>query len=157
MNNPQKALSWITNILWKQNIPFQVAGGLAMQAYGSSRDLYDIDIDIPEQHFETLKQEVLPFITFGPDYFKNECWDLFLMTLNYHGQEIDISGTDCIKIYNKKTGAWEKVMTNFSKINHIKLYDITLPVIGREELGAYKKLLARHVDLLDVEYLEKNG
>lgn len=52
MNKVKEALSWITNLLQKYNIPFQIAGGLAAQAYGSNRKLHDIDIDIPEIDFQ---------------------------------------------------------------------------------------------------------
>jgi hypothetical protein len=156
MNNVKEALSWITSLIKKHNIPFQIAGGLATQAYGSTRELHDIDIDIPEKDFETIKSEIAPFITFGPDYFKDECWDLFLMTLNYHGQEIDISGACDARIYNKKDNIWEKIVTGFSKVNFIKVYNLNLPVIRCKELIAYKKILSRPVDLLDIEYLEQN-
>lgn len=54
MSNPsqqniKEALAWITNILKKYSIPFQITGGLAAILYGSKRPLEDIDIDIPEE------------------------------------------------------------------------------------------------------------
>ena len=156
MNNTKEALSWITNIIQQHNIPFQIAGGLAMQAYGSTRELHDIDIDIPEEDFKKIKDEISSFIVLGPDYFKDDSWDLFLMTLDYHGQEIDLSGSNGTKIHNKENNTWEHIITDFSKVNDIKVYGINLPIIGCKELMAYKKVLARPVDLLDVEYLENN-
>lgn len=153
MQTIKEALSWITTILKKQNIPFQIAGGLAARAYGSTRQLHDIDIDIPEENFETIMDEVLPYLTFGPDHFRDKYWDVFLMTLNYNGQEIDISGANDAKIYNNKNNTWEKIITDFSKIMHIELYGINVPVINREALIAYKKMLARPVDLLDIAHL----
>jgi len=156
MNNTTKeALIWITEIITKLGIPFQIAGGLAAKAYGSTRELADIDIDIPEEDFERIKKEVKSFITFGPANDKSESWDLMLMTLNYNGQIIDLSGAYNTKIYNKKDGTWVKLNTDFSKVNYLDIYGVRIPVIGCKELIAYKKILARPVDLIDVEYLEK--
>src|SRR3990167_5068683 len=111
MNNAKEALIWITNILRRYSIPFQIAGGLAVRAYGSTRELMDIDIDISENDFEKIINEVKPFIIFGPAQFKDDKWDLFLLTLNYMGQEIDLSGAYTIKIYNNNTHVWEKITT----------------------------------------------
>ena len=156
MNIEKKAILWITNILNKHAIPFQIAGGLAVRAYGSSRKLMDIDIDIPEEDFETLKLETAPYIIFGPSQFKNEHWDLLLMTLNYHGQEIDLAGAYHTKIYNSENNAWKKIITDFSKTNYMTIHGLSLPVISREELIAYKKILARPIDLVDVKFLEES-
>lgn len=155
MNDTKEALSWITNLIKQHNIPFQIAGGLAMQAYGSTRELHDIDIDIPEDDFEKIRDEVAPFVLFGPGRFKSDCWDLLLMTLNYHGQEIDLSGAYSARIFNKENKVWEHIITDFTKVNYIKVYGLNLPIIGSKELIDYKKGLARPVDLLDVEYTLK--
>jgi len=154
MKDTQTALRWITDILKKHHVPFQIAGGLAAIAYGSTRELEDIDIDIPEEKFSIIKDEVESFITFGPAQFKSDSWDLLLMTLNYHGQDIDLSGAHTTKIYDKQNRKWKKLITDFSKVNFINLYGVDLPVIPREELIAYKTALARPVDLLDVKQLE---
>jgi hypothetical protein len=154
MNNTKEALTWIINLIKKYNIPFQIAGGLAVQAYGSTRKLMDIDIDIPEEDFKKIRKEIESFIIFGPEQFKDENWKIFLITLNYQGQEIDIGGAYKTKIYDKKTKCWKRIVTDYSKVEYKNIYGLILPVIGRKELIAYKKILARPVDLLDIEYLE---
>src|SRR3990167_1274235 len=128
----KKSLLWIVEIFKKHQVSFQVAGGLAVQAYGSNRKLIDIDLDIPEQDFEKIKPDVLPFITFGPARFRDKNWDLFLMTLNYYGQKIDLSGAYEAKIYNRQTNIWEKLNTYFSRANYINIYGLSLPIIARE-------------------------
>src|SRR5579872_2437385 len=106
MRDPKASLKWITDILKKLGIPFQISGGLAARAYGATRDLIDIDIDIPEDKFGVVQAKVSEFIIFGPSRLKTANWDLLLITLNHHGQEIDLSGTDTTKIFNKTTGKW---------------------------------------------------
>lgn len=156
MNASESALVWITDIIKKHHIPYQIAGGLAVRAYGSTRPLMDIDIDIPEDDFDKILEDVREHITFGPDWFKSDTWQLYLMTLNYQGQEIDICGAYRTKIYNKLCGTWDKIITDFSKVTYIEFEGLKLPVIPRDELIAYKKILARPVDWLDLAYLEQS-
>src|SRR5688572_16300745 len=108
------AFTWIITILKKLNIPFQITGGLAAVAYGATRPLAGIDFDIPEEKFSLLKNEVKCFIIYGPEQFKDESWDLLLMTLKYHDQLIDFSGAYHTKIYNKMTHQWQVMPADFS-------------------------------------------
>lgn len=150
----KQALFWITNILQKHRIPFQIAGGLAARAYGSTRPLIDIDIDIPEADFKKIHQEVQPYITYGPSKFINENWDLMLMTLCYKGQDIDISGAHDAKLRDCVTSPWTKIDTDFSSVKSLIIEDMTLPVIDYQALIAYKRLCKRPVDLQDIHELE---
>lgn len=85
----KRALEWIVGVLRKRQIPFQISGGCAAKIYGSQRELNDIDIDIPRDCFEKIIVDVKPFLIYGPSQYKDGKWDLYLMTLNYAGQEID--------------------------------------------------------------------
>lgn len=156
-NKIKKALFWITDILEKHNIPFQIVGGLAVKAYGSPRPLVDIDIEIPEESFSKIQNEVSAYIIYGPAQLKEERWDLFLMTLNYEGQEVDISGAYTTKVYDILGKIWVTLNPDFSKIANLNLYGKILPIISKEQLIAYKKILLREVDVLDLQYLEKNN
>lgn len=156
MNQIHAALEWITRIISKHNIPYQIAGGLAVRAYGSTRPLQDIDIDISEVDFEKILEDVSEYATFGPAWYKDEVWNIYLMTLNYHGQDIDICGAHQLKVYNKLNGKWERIHTNFSRVAYINIEGLSLPVIARDELIAYKRMLARPIDILDVNWLEKH-
>jgi hypothetical protein len=66
MNSLSLSLSWITALLNEKEVPFQIAGGLAVRAYGSARPL--MDIDISEIDFPKVHPTVAPYITFGPQH-----------------------------------------------------------------------------------------
>lgn len=150
------ALIWISDILKKHQIPFQITGGLAAIAYGASRPLADIDIDIPDDQFDRIIVDVRSYIIFGPERFKNDKWDLMLMTLNYQGQEIDLSGADSVRIFNEKTDEWILLNENLLTAPRKSVFDLDLPIIPLKNLIYYKKILAREVDLIDIKQIETN-
>ena len=92
MERIENALRWIVLLLQKDRVPFQIAGGLAAHLYGAKRPVNDIDIDVPDSAFDQLLPEVREYIVFGPDRYKDSTWDVHLMTLDYHGREIDLTG-----------------------------------------------------------------
>ena len=156
MNNAKKALLWITDILNKHHIPFQISGGLAAITYGATRFLVDIDIDIPDEKFDVIKNEVVKYIIYGPERFKSDKWDLLLMTLNYYGQEIDLSGVDSACLFNQQTGKWGMLNEKIQEATIRKVYDLDMPIIPREKLIDYKKILGRDVDLIDIAQIENS-
>lgn len=155
MRDTKASLLWITELLKSLDIPFQIAGGLAAHAYGATRELQDIDIDIPEDKFDVIKLHVNNFIIYGPAEYTSKNWRLLLMTLNHHNQEIDLGGAYNTQIFNPKTREWDKLTTDFSKANQLEILGLTLPVISREELLVYKKILSRPVDLEDIKQIER--
>jgi hypothetical protein len=156
MRNTKEALIWITDILKNSNIPFQISGGLAARAYGATRDLLDIDIEIPEDKFICIQDKIRNFLVFGPRQFREKPWDLMLMTLQYKNQEIDICGAYKVKIFNKITEKWITLTTDFSNSVMLNVLGIEIPVIPLEDLVAYKKVLAREVDIIDINQIKKN-
>jgi hypothetical protein len=146
-----KALEWITDILSENNIPFQATGSLAAKVYGSTRALDDIEINIPEKYFATLKQLVQPHVIFGPQQFHDESSDIFLMTLDYHGQKINLIGADKIKLFNKQSELWDELVSDLSRAKLNVVLGIEVPMIPLRELIAYKTKMARDVDIQDVQ------
>lgn len=152
--NTEEAFKWIVGLLNKHSIPFQIAGGFAARLYGSERVLADIDIGISDSRFDELYPDVKEYITFGPAQYLDDEWDLKLMTLKYKGQEIDIAGEDNIKIFDKKTKNWISASRDLSISEPKEVYELTVPVIPKEALIAYKKKLMREVDQTDLKALE---
>ena len=151
----KETFSWIVGILQTQGIPFHVAGGLAARVYGAQRELADIDFDIPEEAFERLVPSVKNYITYGPEQYRDESWDLLIMTLNYKRQEIDIAGAYKAKLFNRDKQVWESARANFSKDQLHTIFNLLVPVMDKEELVAYKSKLQRAVDIQDIEEIRQ--
>lgn len=149
----KRALEWIVGVLRKHQIPFQISGGCAAKIYGSQRELNDIDIDIPRDGFEKIIDDVKPFVIYGPSQYKDDKWDLYLMTLNYAGQEIDI-GSGNAKISTKDRKNWIHFDTDFSKVVNKEFLGITVPVIPKEELIEYKQLLDGDHQQVDIQSIK---
>lgn len=152
MKNTYAALLWITQLLKQFEVPYQIAGGLAARAYGATREL--VDIDIAQDGFNKIYDSVKEYIIDGPTQYQDDQWDLYVMILLYQGQEIDLTSTDNLKIFNALTNKWELLITDLSKACLIDLMGIKVAVIPVEDLLAYKKILRRQVDLVDIEAIE---
>lgn len=151
MGNTTEAFKWIIGILKKHNIPFQITGGLAAKVYGSKRELFDIDIDIPDDGFQEIVPEVKEYILFGPLRYQNENWDIaLLMTIDYKGQKIDLSGTSA-RIFDQNTKQWIEIKTDFSRCEMKNVFGILVPIVQKEDLIEYKSKLLRPEDKIDIE------
>ncbi len=139
-----RAFRWIVGILRKHNVPFQISGGFSAKVYGSRRPVHDIDIDIPENKFRVILPEVKRYIVYGPSKYKSDAWDLYLMTLNYHGQLLDIGGAFDEKVCDIRTEKWRSIPTNFHNAKEMSVFGLKVPVINPHELVEYKSYLCRH-------------
>lgn len=152
MRNTEKAFLWITSILEQNKISYKISGGFAARAYGVQRELADIDIDIPERDIPTIAHEASSYIKRGPERFKDQQWDLELLTLLYEGQEIDISGVEA-RIFNQQTKQWENCSGSLDNITLLDVYGKKVPIENINSLIVYKSKLSRDVDREDVRQL----
>ncbi len=148
------AFKWIIGLLEKNKIPFQIKGGVAAQLYGSKRELGDIDISIPEDKFNEIIPGIKDYIIYGPEQYLDEEWDIKLITLTYKGQDIDIAGAFEKKNFDKTNNKLVNTPSNFSNSVYMDVYGINVPVIAKEDLLSYKKLILRDVDVFDIKALE---
>ncbi len=153
MKRPKEAFHWIVKILRKNKVPFRVTGGLAVNCYGVKRKLFDIDIDVPDYALQKLMPFFKKFKLTGPTHYKDKEWDVNYLSIDYHGQDVDLIGSNSQKIFNKNTGKWENVKINLSKPQQKKIFGLIVPVIPKNELIKYKAKIKRDVDLLDVKAL----
>ena len=152
--NTRAAFLWIVGIMHKNNVPFQIDGGLAARIYGSKRKLADIDIDISNKKFKIILPQIRPYIIFGPARYVDKSWDVHLVTLKYLGQKIDISGWETEKFYDRKHKKWVRCHINFRRAAIKKDYGRAVPVIPKKDLIIEKSELLRGVDKKDLEFLK---
>jgi putative acetyltransferase len=154
---PARALRWISDILQHHAIPYQACGGLAARAYGSTRELVDIDLNAPLARFDEIRPEVNAYITWGPAYETGARWDLTYVKLDYEGQKIEISDSDTLRIFDTSAQQWVDQVIDFGASMDAELYGVRVPVIPKAQLIAYKSMLAREVDLIDIQAMQAQG
>lgn len=148
------ALLWIKNILVKEDIPYQVVGGLAARAYGATRAINDIDMYIPFERAEDLLVHVKDFISKPFKHYEEELWDVHYFQLKYKDQKIEIGLSPGAKYFDSKNNEWVEQNIVFSSSHPRKIFDIDILVMPRQELIDYKLRLGREVDLIDAAQME---
>ncbi|MEK7608219.1 MAG: hypothetical protein AAB495_01440 [Patescibacteria group bacterium] len=151
------ALRWIVGVLTKHQIPYRIGGGFAAHIYGSNRPINDIDISLPGKYFSIIVPEVSGYITEGPKHYSNEKWICDTLSLNYHGQEIDMTDIDTLRMSNKEKTEWFRTKDRYRKFPNLVLdvNGIDVSLIDPRDLAAYKKELDGDHQLVDVEAVEK--
>lgn len=151
------ALKWIVGILDKHSIPYRIGGGFAAHIYGSNRPVNDIDISLSGTYFPTIVSEVSGYITAGPKHYSNEKWDCETLSLNYHGQDIDMTDVDTLRMSNKEKTEWFQTKDHFRRFDAVptEVAGIAVSLIDPRDLVAYKKHLDGDHQLVDIEAVQK--
>lgn len=152
----KQVLKQVDNTLKKNNIPFQVSGGLAAIAYGAKRPLYDIDIDVRKEDIPKVRQLFKDYITEDFYHLDDEHFDIWLMTLRIDGVGVDISQAQESYFVNK-TGKKIRMDGDLSKTKIVDIDGVEVPVQDKKELIAYKKIIGRDTDLIDIKQMQSSA
>ena len=149
-----RALEWLVALLRRHDVPYQIVGGLAAQAYGAERPLVDIDLYVPMELLQSAMAELSPYLIRNSRPTQSAFWKLTYLALDYHGVPIQIadSATDP-RFYNRKDQRWEPQTIDYAASQRVTLYGVEVDVMPREELLRYKALLDREVDRADIQAL----
>lgn len=154
-NDPQKigqALGWIVGLLKRHNIQYQIVGGLAAKAYGAKRPLVDIDLYAPLENTRAALDEMKPYVVRELLPHHSESWDLIYMALDYQGMWIEIGDTSANpRFYNRRDERWEDQPIHYADSNIMTIYGVEVAVMPKDELLAYKAMLDREVDHIDIQ------
>jgi hypothetical protein len=125
--------------------------------YGSNRPVNDIDISLSGRYFDVIVPEVTEFITAGPKHYSNEKWDCDVLSLNYHGQDIDMTDIDTLRMSNKAKTEWFNTRDRYRKYPNkvVEVEGVVVSLIDPRDLAAYKKELDGDHQLVDIEAVEK--
>ena len=151
------AAHWIVGILDKHKVPYRIGGGFAAHLYGSKRPIKDIDISLPGTYFKEIIPDVQEYITAGPKHYKNEKWDCDTLSLNYNGQEIDMTDIDTLRMSNKEQTEWFQTKDRYRKFPTQTHYfeGVTVSLIDPRDLIAYKRELDGDHQLVDIKAVEE--
>lgn len=150
-------LRWIVGILNKNKIPYRIGGGFAAHVYGATRPVNDIDISLSGKYFDIIVPEVKEYITAGPKHYLNAKWDCDTLSMDYHGQQIDMTDVDTLRMSNKEETEWHQTKDLYRMYPNI-LVDVNgveVSLIDPRDLVAYKKHLGGDHQLVDIEAVQK--
>ncbi|MGB4833766.1 MAG: hypothetical protein WBP40_01915 [Candidatus Moraniibacteriota bacterium] len=154
MKNAAAAFQWITEILKRHEVPFVVLGGLAARAYGSKRELNDIDLVIHRADFAKILPEVRAYVTYGPEMSRDEETEGYSMELRYTEQDIDIGAEEGCKVLNKATGKFQLLETDFNDVEREEIFGVLVPIMKREAVITEKLMFNRSQDQEDIKQMQ---
>lgn len=146
----KNALIWIQSILERADVPYQIVGGLAAYIYGAKRPIADIDLYIPRDDAAKLEDELKPFISKPLTHYLEGERDLEYFQLIYQDQKIEIGLVPGVKI-KQKEGGWVNQTIDFTTSVMSEFEGARVPLMPKAQLIEYKTLLARDVDLFDIQ------
>ncbi len=152
----ETALVWIKQILEDNQVPYQIVGGLAARIHGGTRPVADIDLYIPRESAEQLMPHVQAWFSKPLTHYREGGWDLEYCQLIYQNQKIEIGLSPGTQIQDGKTGQWIELTTDFASSEMGEYQGISVPVIPVADLLAYKILLDREVDRIDIRELSNS-
>lgn len=147
----KEAAHWITGLLRHKKIPFLICGGLAAKGYGSARDLNDIDLFVPAEHFQTVVQAGQVYISKPAAHHQEECWDVTYVQFKYEGVKVEVGSADDPRIFDSINQTWIPLDIDFSRYTNVNLLGIELPLMLKVDLIRYKSVLLRPVDIEDIQ------
>ncbi len=151
------AAQWIVGLLRDRNIPFLICGGLAARGYGSERDLNDIDLFVPGEHFSSVVQAGQEFVSKAAAHRQEEGWDLIYVQFKYEGIKVEIGNADDAGIFDAGNETWVPLNIDFSCYATVHLLGLELPLMVKEDLIRYKSALSRPVDIEDIRAIRESA
>ena len=144
------AAQWIVGVLRERRIPFQICGGRAAQGYGAERELKDIDLFVPGEHFADVVQAGQAFISKPAGRYCEEGWDLTYVQFKQAGIKVEVGSAEGVRLFDAASGTWVSLPIDFTRYHTASLLGQTLPLMLKDDLIHYKSVLSRPVDIEDI-------
>ncbi len=151
-----EALQWVVEILQENNVNYRIGGGLAANLYGSERPVNDIDISLSETDFSVIVPLVQEYIVAGPKHYQNEKWDCTTLSLNYKGQDIDMTDADTLMMSKKDGSGWVPNGVIYKKHSDVTFMvgDLSVQLMHPKVLVEYKQELSGDHQQHDIDFLK---
>ena len=151
--NPAAALRTVADTLKTIGVPWQLTGGIAARYYGSARPLEDLDIDVPDACLAAVTTALVAAgaeLAFHPSPSeateRRRCRSL----LTLHGQTIDITGHTDLWFRHHESDVFIRNQGLLARAKQAVIDDIAVRVIPLDDLIAYKQVMRRPVDEMDL-------
>lgn len=148
---------WIIGLLRDRTIPFLICGGLAAKGYGSDRDLNDIDLFVPGEHFSSVARAGHKFVSKAAAHRQEEGWDLTYVHFNYEGIKVEVGNADGPRVFDVAKEAWIPLKIDFLRYTTVPLLGLELPLMLKDDLVRYKSALSRPVDIEDIHAIRESA
>ena len=151
------ALKWIAGILDDNHIPYRIGGGTAAHLYGSGRPVNDIDISISGKYFPSILPLVQEYIAIEPTHYLDEKWDCTTLSLDYHGQDIDLTDVDTLLMRSSDEKEWIKNKEIYEKHPNqvVQVDGVSVSIMHQKVLLEYKQHLSGEHQEYDIKFLEE--
>lgn len=150
-----KALEWIVDFLETKNIPYLICGGLAAIAYGSTRQLHDIDLYVSSERYLEVVAFGEEFNSDGPKRLHDANWNVEYVQFFYEDQKVEVGSSDNVGVYDAIGRTWFQKHLDFTNYMDAVVYGRKVRVMDKASLIEYKKKLNREVDIIDIEEMLK--
>jgi predicted nucleotidyltransferase len=151
----KRVLKYVAEILNKNKIPFQISGGLAAMIYGSKRPLNDIDIDVCRNDIKKVENLFREYLIEPFFHLRDKNFDIWIMTFDIDGIRVDVTQAEKTYFVGKE-GKKIRMDAHPENAKIMNIEGINVPVENKEDLIAYKKIINRKVDLIDIKQIEES-
>ncbi|HVS36982.1 MAG TPA: S66 peptidase family protein [Gemmataceae bacterium] len=151
----ERALRRLVGLLDAAGACWQFTGGFAGNLHGSRWPLHDLDVDVARDDLPRFAELLAPYTTFPLGPYADDEFELVLWRGEIEGQAIDVSQAE--EGYARVGGRRVPLDVNLTRRQRVRALDLDVWVQPLDDLIAYKKLLGRSADLLDLQALRAGG
>lgn len=146
-----EALKLLSTRLGELKVSYVVIGGLAAIALGARRPLVDIDIQVSANDMSLVKFAFSDSVQTDIRHYVSKHWDIQQMVLMVNSIQVDVCGAEdfYVIIRHKRY----RIDNTLPRALILDVGGIWLPIMPKEVLMHYKRLLQRPVDLQDLKDL----
>lgn len=150
----RQALAALLDAFDALGIAYVATGGLAGNLHGSRWPLHDLDFDVPQGALAPLAARVAARVVRGPAPYRDDEFDLHLLTLAFPGVTADLAAAETIRL-RQADGTFVPMPTDLATGVDVAFEGRMVRVLPLDRLIAYKRIIGRRADLVDLEALAR--